>query len=56
MVPLEVRAWDADIDWSVPDAREAWDEWRDLDEKLQRSVDDEVCVFVGMYGCMCACV
>ena len=33
MVPPTVRPWDADVDWSIPDASEAWDSWRDPEEK-----------------------
>ena len=34
LVPAQRRPWDADVDWSVPDAMAAWDEWRSPEEKL----------------------
>jgi hypothetical protein len=34
--PLDIRPWDADVDWSVPNATAAWDAWRDVDEKQLR--------------------
>ena len=39
--PLDIRPWDADVDWSVPDATAAWDAWRDIDEKESRRIAAE---------------
>ena len=40
--PLDIRPWDADVDWSVPNATAAWDAWRDIDEKQLRRDAAEV--------------